>query len=152
MKTNSWIDNINENRRLKTLKIKVRTKLLSKLVKLAIDFPIDDQINSSPILGDSGSYSDSVPIGGELDEYLPKNDAEGRSPDTLNFGREIIDDDRPVDHLGPNEKCLNPKEPSLYGLSDGIESQLDIETLDNGKNEYYGTTDSGNTLYDQMWI
>lgn len=152
MKENLWIDNINKNRRLKILKIKARIKLLSKLVKLAIDFPIDDQINSGPILGDSGSYSDSVPIGGELDEYLPENDAEGRSPDALNFGREIIDDDRQVNQLSPKEKCLNPKEPPLYGLPDGIESQLDIETLDNGKNEYYGTTDSGNTLYDQMWI
>src|SRR5579885_961809 len=41
-----------------------------------IDFPIDDQIDS-PILGDSGTYSDSVPIGGQLDEYLPLPDFEG---------------------------------------------------------------------------
>lgn len=85
-----------------------------------IDFPIDDQIGSGPILGDSESYSspiqlgpdgddttispeqtnlgnsesypNSAQIGGLLDKYLPQNDFEGKTPDQLDFGRDYTED------------------------------------------------------------
>src|ERR1700690_127738 len=69
-----------------------RRALLSILIKQRIVFPIDDQI-SDPFLGDSGTYSDSVPIGGQLDEYLPLNDFEGKDPTPLDFGRDYTEDD-----------------------------------------------------------
>lgn len=147
----------------------------------SIDFPIDDQI-SDPIIGNSGSYSDSVPIGGASDEYLPLDDFEGKSPDKLDFGRDYVEDEKmagcancgflgrdneedPCPDCGDSsdsnkqfgnvnidkfmEKYLNPAEPPIYGLPDGI---LPIKDLDSPSNEQlqYGTTDSGNTFYDKM--
>jgi hypothetical protein len=167
--------------------------LLSSIMKYAIDFPIDSQIHS-PILGESGVVSDSVPIGGQLDEYLPHPDFEGKSADKLNFGRDYTEcsdsdilynegrdayycnkcgkkgfngpyepkptvielhsnkdytDDSYLDNL--SKKYLTPKEPSLYGLPDGIEPQSDLDSPSK-PDPRYGITDSGNTLYDKMWI
>ena len=120
-----------------------------------IDFPIDDQIDS-PILGDSGTYSDSVPIGGQLDEYLPLSDFEGKSPDELDFGRDYTEDEqtgdlKDIDLEALIEKYLKPAEPHLYGLPDGISPPEDLDAPSN-ENPWYGETDSGNTLYDKMWI
>lgn len=133
-----------------------RQALLSILLKQAIDFPIDDQI-SDPILGDSGTYSDSVPIGGQLDEYLPLNDFEDKNPTQLDFGRDYTDDEeasKDFDLESLVKKYLTPAEPSLYGLPDGIspKEDLDPSATMSDRNVDYGTTDSGNTLYDNMWI
>jgi len=119
-----------------------------------IDFPIDDQIESGPILGDSGSYSDSVPIGGQLDEYLTEPDFEGKSPDQLNFGHDYVEDEHADKELDLDvlfQKYLQPAEPSLYGLPDGISPPEDLDAP-NDENPQYGETNSGNTLYDKMSI
>jgi hypothetical protein len=103
-----------------------------------IDFPIDDQIGSGPILGDSESYSspiqlgpagddttispeqtnlgnsesypNSAQIGGLLDKYLPQNDFEGKSPDELDFGRDYTEDASPQSGRQNNE---GPSEDAL---------------------------------------
>lgn len=119
-----------------------------------IDFPIDDQINSDPILGNSGSYSDAVPIGGQCDEYLPLNDFEGKSPDKLDFGRDYVGEQKSIKNLDLDEltkKYLQPSEPSIYGLPDGIQSKEDLDAPSD-ENPQYGETDSGNMLYENMWI
>jgi hypothetical protein len=132
-----------------------RLALLYILIKNAIDFPIDDQIGSDSIMGDSGTYSDSVPIGGYLDKYLPEDDFEGKSPDELDFGRDYVDDesaekDLDLDRL--EQKYLTPHETSLYGLPDGISPQEDLDpnATISEVDQQYGTTDSGNTLYDKL--
>lgn len=129
--------------------IQARTFLLNRLIKIAIDFPIDDQI-SSPILGNSGTYSDSVPIGGELDEYLTLPDFEGKSADKLDFGRDYTEDDQTnQDFEAFIEKYFNPAEPPLCGLPDGISPPEDLDAP-NDENPQYGITDSGNTIYNKM--
>lgn len=119
-----------------------------------IDFPIDDQIKSDPILGNSGSVSDSVPFGGQLDEYLTQPDFEGKSVDKLDFDRDYTENEKaaPVNLDKLIQKYLNPKETDLYGLPDGIdpEEDLDADKTVNNSNSQYGTTDSGNTLYDKI--
>jgi hypothetical protein len=142
------------------VKKKARSNLLGRLIKVAIDFPIDDQI-SSPILGDSGTYSDSVPIGGQLDEYLTLPDFEGKSADQLDFARDYTEDDETEDdekkEKGSSfllnkkflEKYLNPAEPSLFGLPDGISPPEDLDAPSN-ENPQYGITDSGNTIYNKI--
>jgi len=143
----------------RTNKIARRMMLLMALTKNAIDFPIDDQIGSDPILGNSGTYSDSIPIGGQLDEYLTMPDFEGKSPEKLNFGRDYVDEggeakdqkDKIESLLAELEGSMNPAEPSLYGLPDGITPQEDLDAPSD-EDPDYGTTDSGNTLYNKMWI
>lgn len=152
----SWIEDDGTITKKKN-KTARRRALLNIFIKYAIDFPIDDQIGSGPILGDSGTYSDSVPIGGQLDEYLPLNDFEGKSPDKLDFGRDYVEDeteDKDLDLDDLTEKYLNPKEPSLYGLPDGMSppEDLDPSATMSERDLDYGTTDSGNTLYNKMWI
>lgn len=135
---------------------KSRVSLFKRLIKQAndinnIDFAIDEQINS-PILGNSGTYEDVVPIGGMLDEYLPLNDFEGKSPDKLDFARDYVENTEPKNNLlNIINKLLNPKEPSIYGLPDGISP---IEDLDapNIENPQYGETNSGSTIYQKNII
>ncbi len=172
----SWIENdgsITKNNK--------KAQLRMILLKLAIDFPIDDQIGSDPILGnsesysnpiqlgpasdrqdiypqsvdpgDSESYSNSTQIGGLLDKYLPQNDFEGKSPDQLDFGRDYTEDDmsnKELDLDKLSKKYLTPAEPSIYGLPDGINPKEDLDAPSN-ENPWYGTTDSGNTLYQDKW-
>lgn len=100
---------------------------LNILIKNGIDFPIDDQITSMPI-------KEVNQIGGYLDKYLPENDSENKSPDKLNFG--ILEDE------------FSKENHKFLGLPDGIEpdEDLDADSTDT-VNPEYGTTNSGNTLY-----
>ena len=134
-------------------KIKARINLLGKIMKVAIDFPIDDNINSTPILGDSGSYIDSVPIGGRGDKYFALNDFEGKRPEQLNFGRDYTEDEEADPYLYDLEEILNPKEPDLL-FPNGFdpEEDLDADKTVNNPNTEYGITDSGNTVYKNMWF
>jgi len=121
--------------------------LSNKFIKIALDFPIDDIINSTPILGDSGIIMNSVPIGGRLDNVLPENDLEGKSPTTLDFGRDYVEDKIPFEELSKLiDKYLSPKEGEIMGLPQGI---IDLEELDSpsSENPYYGIIESGNILY-----
>ena len=191
----SWIqDDGSHTKTPQNGSIKKRMSLLSAIVKYGIDFPIDDQIKSDPILGHSSPGSDAAPIGGKLDEYLPLPDFEGKSADKLNFGRDYADcsdadilynegrdsyycnqcgkrgfngpyKPKPTvqelhsgkdytldDNLDKLEaKYLKPSEPPLYGLPDGIFPQEDLDAPSN-EDPRYGITDSGNTLYEKMWI
>lgn len=120
-----------------------------------IDFPIDDQINSSPIAEDVSSISAAVPIGGNLDEYLPGPDAEGKLPSELNYGRDYSFENKEDmhDHLQSLlEKYLNYGEETFYGLPDGLEG-LDAreDGMDRVTDNPYGKSDSGTTIYDNMW-
>lgn len=144
-----------------TKNISVRKAFFVSLMKKeAIDFPIDEFIGSGPILGDSGTVAASIPIGGQLDEYLTMPDSEGKLPTELNFGRDYSEDEiNKIDHINSLQKtldelikkCLSPSESDLLGIPQGI---LPKEELDSPSDEDpdYGTTDSGNTFYDKMWI
>jgi hypothetical protein len=137
-------------------KIKIRTDLINKIIKSAMDFRTDESVNN-PIIGNSGAYKDSVGIGGNLDEYLPLNDFEGHLPTELIFGREHAEEISNYKKYIIKkllEKMLNPKETELLGLPNGFEPEEDLDSsmTTNEINTYYGNTDSGNTLYDNMWI
>jgi len=149
----TWIEDPKDNQEERKRKIKARARLLAKLTKIAIDFPIDDQIGSGSILGDAGSYSDSVPIGGLGDYGNPLHDFEDKSPDQLDFGRDYSGES---EHMGEErlqalmDKYLNAKEPGIFGLPDGMSppEDLDPEATINRSNPYFGETDLGIMVYD----
>lgn len=147
----SWTedsDKDSKNKRMKT-----RANLLAKLTKLAIDFPIDENIKSGPMIEFIGVYDDSTRLDGILDEYLPLPDFEGKTVDKLNFGRDYTEYPKISDVLNKIlSKYFNPKEPDLLGLSNGFEPEEDLDpnhTLSD-LNPEYGTTDSGNLIYSKM--
>jgi hypothetical protein len=154
---------IDKKRKL-SKKAQTRIELLSTLLKIAIDFSIDDQINSAPILSDSGTYARSVPGGGKTDTYLSLNDFEGKSVDQLDIGRDYSNQDNesrndkevPIDDATLAEfmeKYLNPPEPELF-LPGGISpiSDLDADNTISNKNPYFDTTNMGNNTYDKAQI
>lgn len=122
------------------------------LLKVAIDFPVDDQVHETiPFSGDdgAGSVAESNQIGGYLDKYLPENDFEGKSPDQLDFGRDYANDLPESETEGDAD--LPNKEPGLYGLPDGMDpSELDADKTISPRHLDYGTTNSGNTLYNKI--
>jgi len=145
-----WIEDTASNRNQRIEKMKIRAEIVKSLIKIAIDFPIDDQINSGSITGDSGCYTDGAQLGGELDEYLMKNDFEEKSPDQLNFGRDYIEDQYPNSKLNKlQEKYIQPTEPSLYGLPDGVDIKEDLNIAGIEQSQY-GVTDFGNTFYNEI--
>lgn len=149
-----FLKNKRKKNKLRKKKIKSRANALNEIVKQSIDFAIDDMIQSGPILGESGTYSDIVPIGGYLDEYLPLNDFEGKSPDKLNFGRDYVEDNEPATpYLDYLMFIFSPKEPDLL-LQNGFEPEedLDADRTVFDMNPDYSVTDSGNTLYNKMWF
>jgi len=132
----SWILDDNSKTK-KNPNIKARATLLSKLVKTAIDFPIDDQVNHYDQMiypeeaqyqirrerGDRYSFpSEGDPLGPENlnismttpqiageHSYLPEDDWAGRSNEALNFGRDYDEDGKPARGLDDDilEKLLN---------------------------------------------
>ena len=153
----NWMEEQSARIKERTNKIKLRTKLLSQLVKNAIDFSIDDQINSGIIEDKLDMYQNSVKMDGRLDRYYPLNDFEGKSPEKLNFGRDYEDSSFEEELELPDDldgKIFSPKETDLMGMPNGFdpEEDLDADRTYSGLNPDYGITDSGNLVYQNMWF
>lgn len=156
-----WIEDSNREERVS--RMKTRARLLSNLVKVAIDFPIDDQINSTPIDAVSeqyDSYDDAAIIGGRTSKYFSLPDFEGKSSEKLNIGRDYTDrhksehDEEVIALLNKFlHKYFSPKETELFSLINGFEpdQEVNVSKKINPMVPEYGTTDSGNTIYTKMW-
>ncbi|HEY5268028.1 MAG TPA: hypothetical protein VII94_02745 [Candidatus Saccharimonadales bacterium] len=119
-----------------------------------IDFPIDDQIKSSPITVENEPYGGLVGEG----PYFPENDFEGKTPEQLDFGRDYTEDTGPsslskddLDELA--NKYLNPSESELFGLPDGIDPNSDLDAVETEQVEqpYDTTSDIGTQMYTNQW-
>jgi tRNA nucleotidyltransferase/poly(A) polymerase len=151
-------------------KINIRKNLLIKLADIdldynAIDFPVDDyESYSDPnvtsleggVPEGNNPVGEANDIGGYLDEYLTQNDFEGKSPDSLDFGRDYTEDSEPLiedDVLKElMEKYLTPApNHGLYGLPDGV----DLPDEDLGQptdlNPDYGTLGPESLIYEDKW-
>jgi hypothetical protein len=117
-----------------------RTKVLSNLLKVAIDFPSDNQVNPELITGQQNNLMEYLnPAGGYLDKYLPDNDLEDKDPTKLNFGRDYADQPTgpKIDNI---EKLLEQYLPTdLYGLPDGVDVTEEELDQPNDINPFYGT-------------
>lgn len=151
----SWIMDDNSKTK-KNPNIEARASIFQTIIKVAIDFPIDDQIETE-YGGPMGEVSeDDNPVGqanltgGYLDEYLPENDFEGKAPTELDFGRDYVDGDI-MEKLF--NKYLTPSETELFGLPDGIDpnSDLDAEETMDVEEPFTGTSDIGTEVYEDKW-
>jgi hypothetical protein len=161
MKDYKSVKDFLDKKRNKTNKVAERMICLYNLVKNSfdnnfIDFPTDEQIKSSPILADKGSYLDSIPMGGVYDKGMANPDFEGKPASSLLHGRDYTEyvTKEQIEELQNllyelKNKQLTPKEPDIYGLPQGIIPTEDLDML-NEKYNNYGTTNSGNTLYEKM--
>lgn len=119
-----------------------------------IDFPIDDQIKSSPIMVENEPYGGLVGEG----PYFPENDFEGKTPEELDFGRDYTEDSEFPDNLNEDDleelskKYLSPAETGILGLPDGVNQEgHDAGQTNNNKNPYYGISDEGRQMYEDKW-
>jgi tRNA nucleotidyltransferase/poly(A) polymerase len=131
-----------------------------KPIALGPDGPADTTISPGQVnLGDYESYPASVQIGGMLDKYLPQDDFEGKSPSSLDFGRDYTDeedDDVILDSKTEKqfEKFINKylkNKTDSYGLPDGVE---DIDEDLGGPanlNPDYGTYGPESLMYEDKW-
>lgn len=150
----SWIED--DGSITKNTGVKSRAHTLSKLLKTAIDFPMDQYIDPGIAIGDQENLMSSVnPMGGYLDKYLPSDDFEGKPPTALNFGRDYVKDEHPTKNhikLDDIEKLLNQYlSHGLYGLPDGVDlPEEDIMESPNS-NPYYGTLGPDSLIYEDKW-
>lgn len=86
-------------------KIKARYNLFSKLIKIAVDFPLDDQINNS-ILNEDNSSQTMLSGILNVDEIQPKNDFTVKSP---------------------KEDTKKTNTSDFLGLPDGIDPDEDLD-------------------------
>jgi len=126
------------------------------LLKIAIDFPDDSQINN-PIIGEGDSYTNSIPVGGLYDYIIPKPDFEGKGPESLNFGQDYTEDSNPKEIINIDDiinKFINPKESDPLGIPGGIipGSDLDANETISGINQQYGIQESESNIYDQNYF
>lgn len=128
-----------------------------------IDFPIDDQIGSDPIVGNSGSsYVDSIPISYQ-ENYTAEPDQDGKGEATLDFGYDLTNEDVPVGRSDPDKlnkidldklekKYLTPAETDIYGLPDGVSPEgKDADQTIETENPEFGIPDSGRQMYEDKW-
>jgi hypothetical protein len=160
----SWIQDdgsITKENPDKKSRMKARAALLSKLTKIAIDFPLDEY--SQPDVSSGIPEDIDVPLrsGGYSHRYVPHNDLDDKSPSALNFGRDYpeqntcrhckkpkIDVTFSCEHCGKGGPLV-AKEPAILGLLDGIVpiEDLDADKTIGRKNPEYGTTNAGNIPY-----
>lgn len=157
----SFFNHLNEFKSIKDFLEKTRKKkktktaiyFRKKLLKYALDFPADN-IKSDPIIENSNYESNVIhnsnPIG-IIDHYLSLNDIDGKKPEELNFGNDLVDSTNMNNKEIDNDEMLSSKEPDLYGLPSGDLSPEELESYQKGPSNY-GVTDSGNTIYNTMWI
>lgn len=123
-----------------------------------IDFPMDEYTDPAVEVGnDEQADHNTNPLGGFLDDYLPQDDFEGKSPDELDFGRdydgEFTEPKKKVDNIEELVQMyldFHAHRPPLE-MPDGVQEEEE-STEPNDPNGQYGETDSGNTFYDKMWI
>jgi len=125
-----------------------------------IDFPLDDQINTE-LAGAFDDTSDNLVgqsnlTGGKLDEYLPKDDFEGKPPTALNFGRDYDETGPGRDHNDILQKLFNkyltPSETGLFGLPDGVDPDgHDADQTEQVEEPFTGTSDIGTQMYEDKW-
>lgn len=146
----SWIE---DGIITKNLNIKARTQLLSKIIKMAIDFPNDEYVDPGLATGNAEHLMDIINSGnGYLDQYLPHDDFEGKPPTALNFGRDYVDNEKSSNNIDEIEKLLNQYlSHGLYGLPDGVD--LPEEELDdsNNQNPFNGTLGPNSLIYEDKW-
>jgi hypothetical protein len=147
----SVADFLKKKRKRKSKKASLRIKILKSLMKQAIDFPIDESFKDPIQLEENNSIQTALPMGGMSDEYLPENDQEDKMPTALNFGEDYQDDGKEEETIEDFLEKVKPSESPLLGLPDGMnpEDETADKTLSN-RSQDYGTTDSGNTLYDNV--
>jgi hypothetical protein len=140
-----------KKRKKKNKKSSLRTKILKVLLKHAIDFPVDDSFKDPIQLEENNSIQTALPMGGLTDEYLPENDNEDKMPTTLNFGEDYQNDGSEEETIEDFLSEVNTSESPLLGLPDGLDSEDKTadKTISNRSSDY-GTTNSGNTLYDKV--
>lgn len=134
-------DFINKKRKRKNKRKKTQSRRIA-LLKLAFNFPIDEQI--TPILSDS----DVLPImGGFGDRYFETKDFEGKTPDNLDYTRVEGYDDNiekvPYDEfIGMISQLINSPNESLIGLPDGLKSDEVDSTETNSQKIYNNITET----------
>jgi len=160
---------------------KRRIQFLAAITKTAIDFPSDGVFNLIDDVENDNPLHDAAPIGGlRGGEYVPSPDRKGGLAHSLDFERYDENPDRlpeeteqdiytsPEDDeygkvgeepVGSTEEenveeNINPAEPSIYGLPDGILPKEDLDAVNhvNNTNPYYGTLNNENETYKNMWI
>jgi len=146
----SWIED--DGKITKNPNIKARVYLLSKLLKVAIDFPNDEYIDPGLALGDSDNMFLTLnPAGGYLDKYLPLDDFEGKPPTTLNFGRDYVENHN-ANNISNIEQLLEQYlSHGLYGLPDGVDLQDEDLGEPNNINPFYGTLGPDSLIYEDKW-
>lgn len=139
-----------KRKKRKSKKAALRIKLLKSLMKQAIDFPVDSSIKD-PIQPENTGALQSLPFSGMSDKYVPLNDEEDKDATKLNFGEDYQNDGEESETIEDFLEKVNPSESPLLGLPDGMDPKDETadQTLSN-RSQDYGTTDSGNTLYDNI--
>lgn len=111
----------------------------------AIDFPIDDQIDSSEI-GQGGPFGLGMP--------LPEDDFEGKAPSTLDFGRDYVEDEEPMDEDLLEmlmDKYYDHKSSDLFGQPDGVDHLEEEDMMIDQNNPEYGTRGPESLIYEDKW-
>ena len=133
---------LKHKRKRRAKKIKKLQQRIDWLFKKAIDFQIDDQMNSFI------ETEHSNPAAGLLTLTLPEVDFENKDPSELNFGRNY--DSEEIESTDVvNEESFTPNPAPLFGLSDTLSDEGDtmIDPMDAAQ---YGGTNSGNTIYNKV--
>lgn len=146
----SWIQDSGEI--TKKNSIKIRAHLFNQILKKAIDFPTDDQINST-IDHDSDLSNHSLEIGMALPLTMP--DFEGKSLVELNFGRDYIENENSTDYslldIIMNKYINHEGTQELYGLPDGFNNSEEEDTKITELNPDYGALGPESLIYEDKW-
>lgn len=146
----SWIED--SGKITKNNPMKARAELLSKIIKIGIDFPIDDQIEST-IDHDGDLSNHSLEMGMAMP--LPLNDSEGKPPSELDFGHlengEPMKADEDLIDLITEKYLAHEAKTEQNGLPDGFNHSEEEDIEPTQMNPEYGTLGPESTMYEDKW-
>lgn len=146
----AWIED--SGKITKNNPMKARAALLSKIIKMGIDFPIDEQIDST-IDHDGDLSNHSMEIG--MGMPLPTYDSEDRPPSDLDYGHQetesSIQTDEDLIELLTEKYLDHEAHTEMHGLPDGFDHSEEEDASISEMNPEYGTLGPESTMYEDKW-
>jgi hypothetical protein len=146
-----YVEDNSKNYKERVKKMKTRASIFNKIVKIALDFQLDEYSSPETYSGDGGLVGANI-VGG-LSSRTPENDPDNKSKDALNFAQNLDDGSDPenLNNIEEMFAILQPSSHGTFGLPDGVDMPDEDLMPNNISNPNFGIQESESVMFEDKW-